>query len=545
MNDDKKTGISSRAKKSIVAGGLIGTFGFFVAKAIGLLYSIPFSSILGSDALMSYYGSAYRIYSYILNVFTAGAPMAIATMVAKYTTRKNSRTVLEVHRMSVLLMGLLGFLGMIVMFALSGVLGPVMADGTAEGADIMSKVLAILSLAIFFVPILSAYRGFIQGRKELQEYAFSQAFEQVFRVAFLLGVACLLVYGFHLASVWALYAAVLSTSVAAIAGIVQIFRFSKGTEREVRQEARTEHKKAKPLKPLLMEFILICIPYLLFAVIGYANDIYDATLLPTGLRLSNYDAAQIQTMTSAVNYVGVKLTAIPMILSPGFTAAIIPHITASLEMNDMKAVRKDIRECINIVLYIALFLSFCILIYAKPLFYTLYYTDNLDLASQSVQWIAIEGFFGTITPIVTNMMMACKMRWPLLKQMLIAAIIKGIIMVPMVMFMGVAGAALSTVISYGYIIWYSLKQMHIHFGVSFKSTLRLLVQTSICLGITALAIWAMYALGLGATGGSRIVCLLTTILSGLIACVIFGGLSLFFKIPQRLFHVRFNFAGRK
>ena len=59
MNDDKKTGISSRAKKSIVAGGLIGTFGFFVAKAIGLLYSIPFSSILGSDALMSYYGSAY------------------------------------------------------------------------------------------------------------------------------------------------------------------------------------------------------------------------------------------------------------------------------------------------------------------------------------------------------------------------------------------------------------------------------------------------------------------------------------------------------
>ncbi len=545
MNDDKKTGISSRAKKSIVAGGLIGTFGFFVAKAIGLLYSIPFSSILGSDALMSYYGSAYRIYSYILNVFTAGAPMAIATMVAKYTTRKNSRTVLEVHRMSVLLMGLLGFLGMIVMFALSGVLGPIMADGTAEGADIMSKVLAILSLAIFFVPILSAYRGFIQGRKELQEYAFSQAFEQVFRVAFLLGVACLLVYGFHLASVWALYAAVLSTSVAAIAGIVQIFRFSKGTEHEVLQEARTEHRKAKPLKPLLMEFILICIPYLLFAVIGYANDIYDATLLPTGLRLSNYDAAQIQTMTSAVNYVGVKLTAIPMILSPGFTAAIIPHITASLEMNDMKAVRKDIRECINIVLYIALFLSFCILIYAKPLFYTLYYTDNLDLASQSVQWIAIEGFFGTITPIVTNMMMACKMRWPLLKQMLIAAIIKGIIMVPMVMFMGVAGAVLSTVISYGYIIWYSLKQMRIHFGVSFKSTLRLLVQTSICLGITALAIWAMYALGLGATGGSRIVCLLTTILSGLIACVIFGGLSLFFKIPQRLFHVRFNFAGRK
>ena len=37
-------------KNSVIISGLIGTGGLFVAKLLGLVYSIPFSSILGSEA---------------------------------------------------------------------------------------------------------------------------------------------------------------------------------------------------------------------------------------------------------------------------------------------------------------------------------------------------------------------------------------------------------------------------------------------------------------------------------------------------------------
>ena len=63
----KKEERSSRIKKSVVLSGLVGTGGLFVAKLLGLVYSIPLSSILASDAYMGYYGNAYRIYNYILN----------------------------------------------------------------------------------------------------------------------------------------------------------------------------------------------------------------------------------------------------------------------------------------------------------------------------------------------------------------------------------------------------------------------------------------------------------------------------------------------
>ena len=61
---------SSRVKKSIILSGLVGTGGMFVAKLIGIIYAIPFSSILGSDVYMGIYGQAYNIYSYDTTIFT-------------------------------------------------------------------------------------------------------------------------------------------------------------------------------------------------------------------------------------------------------------------------------------------------------------------------------------------------------------------------------------------------------------------------------------------------------------------------------------------
>ncbi len=199
----------SRVKKSIVLSGLVGTGGLFIAKLIGIVYAIPFSSILQNEAYQGYYGQAYNIYSYVLNIFTAGFPFAIATMVAKYTVLKDYKTVQSVKRLSIRILAIMGFIGMVLMMAFANVLAPMMV---ATGADTMATVLRILSVALFFVPVLSGFRGYYQGQKEMEEYAFSQVFEQIFRVGFLLGMSCLLVYAFGMDRKWALYCSVASTS---------------------------------------------------------------------------------------------------------------------------------------------------------------------------------------------------------------------------------------------------------------------------------------------------------------------------------------------
>ena len=530
---------SQKIKKSIIVSGLVGSGGFFIAKLIGLFYAIPFSYILGSDAYNSYYGSAYQIYTYLLNIFTAGFPFAIATLVAKYMELGNFKTVLQVKKISLLFMSLTGFLGMAVMMALSGVLAPLLTD-SAQGVPIMVTVLCILSIAVFLVPILSAYRGFIQGCKEMQAYAYSQAFEQLFRVGFLLSASCLAVYVLNMERVWALYAAVLSTSIAAIAGIIQIYSASKGLAKDITAEAKHSPLKAIPVNELFREFLLLAVPYMISAVLGYSDSIFNTTLLPMGLKSHGYTTDQFNTIMSAFNYSGLKLNSIPMILAPGFTAAIIPHISAALAVKDTKTIRKNVKECINIVLFIGMFLGFAILIYAKPLIRCLFLTQDLDLSAQVVRWVAIEGFLGTIVPVASSLMMALRLQKSLLKRMFVGTVIKGVLIVPFTWILGFRGTIIATMISYLYIFLLNLREIGKLYKVSFVPTVNIFVKTTAGLVLMFACSWVLTKIGLGNPDSGRIMCFITMCINGLIASAVFVAVEFYFRVPQYLFHFKLN-----
>ena len=527
----------SKVKNSIILSGLIGTGGFFFAKLISLLYVIPLSTILGSVTYTGYYGTAYRIYSYFLNVFSAGFPFAIATLVAKYSALNDNKTVLIVKKISIGFLAMTGFVGMIFMMAMSGILAPVMTNTTnPENIKIMQTILCILGVAIFLVPILSAYRGVIQGRKEIGEYAFSQTFEQIFRVGFLLSVSCLFVYVFKMERKWALYASVTSTVVAAIAGLIQIFFFEKKSSREVVEAAKTQESAAIDIKKLFKEFVMLAIPYLLVAIFGYSDDIFNSILLPLGLDNGMYTVHEMDTIKSAINYAGTKLTAIPMILAPGFTAAIIPHISAALVEQNTKLIRKNITDCLNIILYLGLSISFCLFVYAKPLTYTLFAPENLDLSAEVLRWLSIEAFLGTLLPVVTNLMMALKLRKKVLTRLAIYTVLKGVLMLPFMHFMGYAGAVMSSLLAGVYLVVCNMIDIQKSYHISLKSILHKLL--FIAVGMLGLWISAILLskVGLDGSQGSRMLCFVKMGCNGIISVIVFVAITTVLQIPQSIFH---------
>jgi O-antigen/teichoic acid export membrane protein len=524
----------SKVKKSVVLSGLVSTGGLFVSKLIGLLYTIPFSYILSNDAFTSMYGSAYRIYSYFLNVFTAGFPFAISTLVAKYSVLNDAKTVLEIKRIALRFLSILGAVGMLVFAILSPFIAPVMMKNE-QYVSTMRNVLLILSIALFLVPVLSAYRGVVQGRKEMTEYAFSQTFEQLFRVGFLLSAAFLTVYVLKMDRVWALYAAVASTSVAAMAGLWQIIRFDRKHMKQIVEEAGIQTLPAVDIKLLYKEFFAIALPYMGVAVLGYSDDIFNAVLLPIGLNLHKYTATQIDTITSTINFAGTKLTAIPMILAPGFSAALIPHMSEALEVKNYKLVRKNIMECLNIIVFIGLPVSFCIFAYATPICATLFYTDDLSMAASVTRWIAIEGFLGALAPVITNMMMALRLRKSVIRKLIIYTLIKGLSFVPLVMGFGFAGAVLSSLFGAIYLISSCLLEMKREYAISLKRMAQNAIGTIFCTLCLGIVCFALSHMGLGVYS-SKMVTFLAMAANGLISVLVFAGVSLLLNIPQALFH---------
>lgn len=525
---------SDSVKKSIVLSGLIGTAGLFIAKMLGLFYSIPLSNILGSDAYMSYYGTAYRIYSYILNVFTAGFPFAIATIVAKYSVREDARALRKIKQISLLILGLTGFIGMILMFLLSWVLGGVIAD--KAGAPVMRTCLQLLSMAIFFVPILSCYRGFWQGRKEMGEYALSQVFEQIFRVGFLLSAAYLIVYVLKWDTKYALYVAVMSTSIAAIAGILQIVHFDKKNYVEIEEAAKVQKTRTVKKKKLFKELLALAIPYFLVAVLGYCDDIFNSVMLPLGVKLHGYSSKEVDIIISAFNYVGTKMTAIPMILSPGFAAALIPHITSARTEGDIEKVKKNVVDCVNIIFYVGLPVSFCIFLYASDIYHTLFFTQDPSLASNCLRWLALEGFLATITPVVTNLLMALGLKKDALKNLLINVLVKGITMIPLIWAFGYGGAVLSTIPGNIYIVLASFKAMNENYDVTFKTVLKVFAQSLAGMAAMLAVCYGLRFVGLSGTAGSKLVCLLKMCVNGMAVVITYAAVTSVLHTPEFVFH---------
>ena len=525
---------NDKIKKSVVLSGLVSTAGLFLAKLLGLIYSIPLSSILGSDAYMSYYGTAYRIYSYILNVFTAGFPFAIATMVARYTVREDSRALRKIKVISHTVMMIIGILGMLVMFGLSWLLAGIIASGT--GVHIMGNCLRILSLAIFFVPVLSCYRGFWEGRKEMQEYAFSQVFEQIFRVGFLLTCAYLVVYVFHMDRVYALYFAVLSTSVAAVAGILQIAWFDRKNYGEIEEAAEAQKTKTISKKKLFREFITLAIPYFISAILGYSDDIFNSILLPLGLRLHGYTSDEQDVILSAINYVGTKMTAIPMILSPGFVSALIPHISEAIAVNDTDKVKRTVVDCFNIILYIAIPISACIFLYAEDIFHILFYTSDPVTAAGCLRWISIEGLLSTIMPVMTSLMLALGLKKESLGNQTISVVLKGILMIPCIMAFGYAGVVISTLPGIIYLIVRDCYVMHREYRISFRRVISVAVKCVLCLLVMSAVCIGLKKIGLDGAVGGKLGALGRCAVNVIVSLGVYVAVSSVLHIPETVFH---------
>ena len=521
-------------KNSLLVGGLIGTAGMFIAKMIGLLYSIPLSSILGSDMLMSYYGTAYRVYSYILNVFTAGIPFAICTMVAKYTALDDNRSLLKIRKLSRTLLALFGFFGMLLLMALSYPLAKNVCGSDDPG--IMIMVFILLSLALFFVPILSAYRGFWQGRKEMVEYAISQSFEQIFRVGFLLSTAYVLVYTLNMDRTYALYAAVLSTSVAAIAGIVQIVYFDKKHLKPIRNDAKQQTFRSVKNRELARELLILAGPYLLTSMIGYIDDILNSTLLPIGLRMHGYSSGDNSVILSAFNYVGTKLCSIPQILSPGFAAALIPYITEAVTNNDRKKISSMMTECIGIVFFIGAFMSAIIAIYSKDIFTVLFYTSNLELASSVTRWMAIEAFFGTICPIVSSLMLAAGLKKSVLRRHFVTAAIKLITIIPLTYVLGFRGAIISSALGYIYFYVGNMIELEIRYDIYFRKLIANFLKIAVSLIVAFGVSLGLRIIGLDGSQGTKLIAFVKLCGNGLVTMVVYFGLTELLKVPHALFH---------
>ena len=178
-------------KDTFLRGAFIATLCIVLTKILGVLYVIPFYSIVGSSGSVIY-GAAYNIYAVFLNLSTVGLPLAISKMVSEYHTLGYENTKRRTYKLAgrVMIVTSLITTALLLIFApflakyiinfndysnLSYVLGNV-AQAQANlmyGEYLISEiafVIRVSATAIFFVTLISMIRGYLQGNRKTHEY---------------------------------------------------------------------------------------------------------------------------------------------------------------------------------------------------------------------------------------------------------------------------------------------------------------------------------------------------------------------------------------
>ena len=101
-------------KNSFVEGTIIATLAIVFTKILGMLYVIPFYSIIGSQG-SSLYSYAYNIYMIFLSISSAGIPTAMSKIVSEYESQGMREAKVRSFKIGIFIVSILSVLCFLVL----------------------------------------------------------------------------------------------------------------------------------------------------------------------------------------------------------------------------------------------------------------------------------------------------------------------------------------------------------------------------------------------------------------------------------------------
>ena len=381
--EDLNNNIEKQVNKEngIVKGAaIIGAAGI-VVKLLGAVFKIPLTNWMGSVG-MSYYQIAYVIYSVLIVLSTAGFPVAISKLVSENNAKKqfaNSGKVLKTS------LGIMTFLG--------GVSAAICFFGANAYANYVENPMAAQAIraiapALLFVPLLSSFRGFFQGRRNMTPTALSEIIEQLTRV----------IVGFALTRIFlksGLPAAAAGASFGASAGSLMAMAFMILVYSMFKSRLQIENSRGsdyiEDTKVIIRKILTIAIPIIVGAEIIPIMYSIDATVIMKRLVATGWSQEESTYLYGLMAGYCNSLINMPEFLIQAIAISIVPAISHASARGDYENVDKNIGTGYKLTTLIAFPSMIGLLVLARPIL-KLLYPAQIDEAMDAVPTFIVMTF---------------------------------------------------------------------------------------------------------------------------------------------------------
>lgn len=158
-------------KQGFLKGSLILIVSVIIVKAIGALFKIPLTNMLGGTG-MGYFSSAYGLFMPVYAFFVTGMSTASAKQIAEYSALGMYKSIREFKKLSIFYFTIIGLVGtLIIIFTAKP-----FSYYIIENKNAYLSVL-VTAPSILFGCIMSAYRGYYEGLRNMYPTALSQVAE--------------------------------------------------------------------------------------------------------------------------------------------------------------------------------------------------------------------------------------------------------------------------------------------------------------------------------------------------------------------------------
>ena len=347
----------AKTKYNFLQGAVILTVSTVLVKLIGMLYKIPLANMLGGTG-MSYFMTAYSIFSPIYALSAAGFPAAVSKLVSENAAVGRYRDVRKIFHIAWGLFLLIGLCGFLLLLFSGGAIAHRIGNPHAALA------VTALAPALLFCCLMSVWRGYYQGLGNMMPTAVSQVVEAVAKLVCGIGLGYLalqtglrqyeqtgMVFGAAVSGgvaqaelavlPYAAAGAVLGVSVSTALGTLFLFFRGLLGSSGIPKETALASSAAEPSKSILKKLALIALPVCLASAVGHLTGLIDVATVMTRIGVAvQRDAQTVLGMYSLPAHVTAQELPSYLYGAFGYTSSLynlVPALTVALGISGLPA----------------------------------------------------------------------------------------------------------------------------------------------------------------------------------------------------------------
>lgn len=351
---------------TFLKGAAILTAAGLISKLLGAVYRIPFFRVVGPEG-MGLYQMAYPLYTMLLALSSAGIPVAVSKLVSENVVHRDMPGVARVFRVSLVFIATVSGITAILLYQSASYL----ADQILHDIRAYYSIAAIAP-AVFFVGIMSVFRGYFQGFQEMVPTAVSQVIEQFTRVITVLAGAYIwLPRGVEFAAAAATFGAV-TGSAAGVLFLGALYLLKPYFSTIPKGNSGGFKGRSQGILRILRRIVVLALPISLGGLVMPVMQTLDALTVPGRLQLAGYTVHRATQLYGELTGGALTLINLPTVITISLAASLVPAISGSLERANYRDVQRQTASAMEITVLVCLPAAVGLAVLASPISDLLY-----------------------------------------------------------------------------------------------------------------------------------------------------------------------------